>query len=66
MKEFFFAAGLGKSCYKMWKVNKPGVFYLLFCVQSREIPKKKLVLELLANKVGSLSLMLEHTVIIVR
>ena len=36
----FFAAVIGKSGYEKWKVNKPGVFYFLFYVQSREIPKK--------------------------
>ena len=36
----FFAAVIGKSGYEKWKVNEPGVFYFLFYVQSREIPKK--------------------------
>ena len=36
----FFAAVIGKSVYEKWKVNEPGVFYFLFYVQSREIPKK--------------------------
>ena len=36
----FFAAVIGKSGYEKWKVNDPGVFYFLFYVQSREIPKK--------------------------
>ena len=36
----FFAAVIGKSGYEKWKVNEPGVFYFLFHVQSREIPKK--------------------------
>ena len=38
--EAFFAAIIGKSDYEKWKVNEPGVFYFLFYVQSREIPKK--------------------------
>ena len=24
-----------KSCYEKWKVNEPGVFYILFYIQSR-------------------------------
>ena len=36
----FFAAVICKSGYEKWKVNDPGVFYFLFYVQSREIPKK--------------------------
>ena len=36
----FFAPVIGKSGYEKWKVNEPGVFYFLFYVQSREIPKK--------------------------
>ena len=36
----FFAAIIGESGYEKWKVNEPGVFYFLFYVQSREIPKK--------------------------
>ena len=31
---------MGKSCYEKWTVNEPGVFYSLFYVQSREIPRK--------------------------
>ena len=34
---------MGKSCYKNFEVNEPGVFYLLFYVQSRKIPKKTVV-----------------------
>ena len=48
----FFAAVIGKSGYEKWKVNEPGVFYFLFYVQSREIPKKNRLLELLAKRVG--------------
>ena len=36
----FLAAVIGKSGYEKWKVNEPGVFYFLFYIQSREIPKK--------------------------
>ena len=36
----FFAVVIGKSGYEKWKVNEPGVFYFLFYVKSREIPKK--------------------------
>ena len=39
MKAFFSAAVLSESNYNKWKVNEPGVFCLLFYVQSREIPK---------------------------
>ena len=35
----FFAAGMGKSGYKKSKVKEPDMFYFLFYVQSREIPK---------------------------
>ena len=31
---------MGGSGYEKWKLNERGVFYLLFYVQSREIPKK--------------------------
>ena len=48
----FFAAVIGESGYEKWKVNEPGVFYFLFYVQSREIPKNRL-LELLAKRVVS-------------
>ena len=36
----FFEAVIGKSGYEKWKINEPGVFYFLFYVRSREIPKK--------------------------
>ena len=36
-----FAAVMGKSGYEKWKVNKPGVFCLLFYDQSHEMQKKK-------------------------
>ena len=36
----FLAAVIDKSGYEKWKLNEPAVFYFLFYVQSREIPKK--------------------------
>ena len=36
----YFEAVIGKIGYEKWKVNEPGVFYFLFYVRSREIPKK--------------------------
>ena len=38
----FFAAVMGKSCYKKWTVNKPGAFNFLYYVQLREISGKKM------------------------
>ena len=43
MKAFFSAAVLSESNYNKWKVNEPGVFCLLFYVQSREYRKQRLL-----------------------
>lgn len=47
----FYAAILSRSVNEKWKVNELDVFYLLFYVQSHEIPNKTRLLELLANRV---------------
>lgn len=47
----FYAAILSRSVNEKWKVNELGVFYLLFYVQSHEIPNKNRLLEMLANRV---------------